>query len=248
MPRTARIKSVSGYYHIVARGIARQVLFEEDADYLFFLKILKKCKEEEQFRLLAFCLMENHFHLLVKIDSGMDRVMRRILTTYAKYYNTKYERIGYLFQDRYKSKVIERRSYLLSAMRYIHNNPLKAGLCSVDQYRWSSWKYYDGAEGMVDTDIVLNILGGKRGFMEYSMYTEHDPDDGCFEFKEPSRLSDTQAQEKIRELLHLESGTKLQELDRVKRNKALRTLKDGGLSIRQIERLTGITRGVVMKA
>ena len=248
MPRTARIKSVSGYYHIVARGIARQVLFEEDADYLFFLKILKKCKEEEQFKLLAFCLMENHFHLLVKIDNGMDRVMRRILTTYAKYYNTKYERIGYLFQDRYKSKVIERRSYLLSAMRYIHNNPLKAGLCSVDQYRWSSWKYYDGAEGMVDTDIVLNMLGGKRGFMEYSMYTEHDPDDGCFEFKEPSRISDTQAQEKIRELLHLESGTKLQELDRVKRNKALRTLKDGGLSIRQIERLTGITRGVVMKA
>lgn len=248
MPRTARIKSVSGYYHIVARGIARQVLFEEDGDYLFFLKILKKCKEEEQFKLLAFCLMENHFHLLVKIDSGMDRVMRRILTTYAKYYNTKYERIGYLFQDRYKSKVIERRSYLLSAMRYIHNNPVKAGLCSVDQYRWSSWQYYDGAEGMVDTDIVLNMLGGKRGFMEYSMYTEHDPDDGCFEFKEPSRLSDTQAQEKIRELLHLESGTKLQELDRVKRNKALRTLKDGGLSIRQIERLTGITRGVVMKA
>lgn len=248
MPRTARIKSVSGYYHIVARGIARQVLFEEDADYLFFLKILKKCKEEEQFKLLAFCLMENHFHLLVKIDNGMDRVMRRILTTYAKYYNTKYERIGYLFQDRYKSKVIERRSYLLSAMRYIHNNPLKAGLCSVDQYRWSSWKYYDGAEGMVDTDIVLNMLGGKRGFMEYSMYTEHDPDDGCFEFKEPSRLSDTQAQEKIRELLHLESGTKLQELDRVKRDEALRILKDGGLSIRQIERLTGITRGVVMKA
>lgn len=248
MPRTARIKSVSGYYHIVARGIARQVLFEEDADYLFFLKILKKCKEEEQFKLLAFCLMENHFHLLVKIDSGMDRVMRRILTTYAKYYNTKYERIGYLFQDRYKSKVIERRSYLLSAMRYIHNNPVKAGLCSVDQYRWSSWKYYDGAEGMVDTDIVLNMLGGKRGFMEYSMYTEHDPDDGCFEFKEPSRLSDTQAQEKIRELLHLESGTKLQELDRVKRDEALRILKDGGLSIRQIERLTGITRGVVMKA
>lgn len=248
MPRTARIKSVSGYYHIVARGIARQVLFEEDADYLFFLKILKKCKEEEQFKLLAFCLMENHFHLLVKIDSGMDRVMRRILTTYAKYYNTKYERIGYLFQDRYKSKVIERRSYLLSAMRYIHNNPVKAGLCSVDQYRWSSWKYYDGTEGMVDTDIVLNMLGGKRGFMEYSMYTEHDPDDGCFEFKEPSRLSDTRAQEKIRELLHLESGTKLQELDRVKRDEALRILKDGGLSIRQIERLTGITRGVVMKA
>ena len=248
MPRTARIKSVSGYYHIIARGIGKQVLFEEDADYLFFLKILKQYKEEEKFKLLAFCLMENHFHLLVQIDSGMDRVMNKISTTYAKYYNTKYERIGYLFQDRYKSKAIESGSYLLSAMRYIHNNPVKAGLCSVDQYRWSSWKYYDGVTGMVDADIVLNMLGGKSGFMEYSMYTGHDQDDGYFEFKDPSRLTDSRAQEKIRELLHMESGTKIQELDRVKRNKALRILKDGGLSIRQIERLTGITRGIVMKA
>ena len=71
---------------------------------------------------------------------------------------------------------------------------------------------------------------------------------GYFEFKDPSRLTDSRAQEKIRELLHMESGTKIQELDRVKRNKALRILKDGGLSIRQIERLTGITRGIVMKA
>ena len=62
MPRTARIKSATGYYHIVARGIARQVLFEEDADYLFFLKTLKKYKEEEEFTILAYCLMENHFY------------------------------------------------------------------------------------------------------------------------------------------------------------------------------------------
>ena len=118
----------------------------------------------------------------------------------------------------------------------------------MDQYRWSSWQYYDGAKGMVDTEIILDMLGGKRGFMEYSMYAEHDPDDGYFEFKESNRLNDSHAQEKIRNLLHLESGTKLQELDRVKRDEALRILKDGGLSIRQIERLTGITRGVVMKA
>ena len=248
MPRTARIKSATGYYHIVARGIARQVLFEEDADYLFFLKTLKKCKEEEEFTILAYCLMENHFHLLLKIDRRLDRVMNRISTTYAKYYNTKYERVGYLFQDRYKSKPVENSAYLLSAVRYIHNNPVKAGLCSVDQYRWSSWQYYEGAKGMVDADIVLNLLGGKKGFMEYSMYEEHDPDDGCFEFKESSRLNDHQAQDKIKELLHMESGTKIQELNRVKRDEALRILKEGGLSIRQIERLTGITRGIVMKA
>ena len=235
--------------HLIVRGIGRQLLFEEDPDYRYYLSLLKRYSIETGVRICAFCLMENHVHLLTyDKDLNIPLFMKKTGISYTGYFNHKYQRSGHLFQDRYKSKAIESGSYLLSAMRYIHNNPVKAGLCSVDQYRWSSWKYYDGVTGMVDTDIVLNMLGGKSGFMEYSMYTGHDQDDGYFEFKDPSRLTDSRAQEKIRELLHMESGTKIQELDRVKRNKALRILKDGGLSIRQIERLTGITRGIVMKA
>ena len=146
MPRTARQHGNSGYYHIIARGIGKQVLFEEDEDYYFFLNTLKKYMEEEKYQVVAYCLMENHFHLLLKIEDGMDRIMKKISTRYAFYYNTKYEREGHLFQDRYKSLPIENDLYLMSVVRYIHNNPVKAGISSVDRYRWSSWYAYTGTK------------------------------------------------------------------------------------------------------
>ena len=108
MPRTARTISASGYYHIIARGIGKQILFEEDADYLFFLRLMKNYSSSGEFSVAAFCLMENHVHILAKIADGMmDKVMHNLLATYATYYNKKYDRIGHLYQDRYRSKPIE---------------------------------------------------------------------------------------------------------------------------------------------
>ena len=245
MPRTARIQGVSGYYHIIGRGIGKQILFEEETDYLFFLSTLDKYLKEESFQIIAYCLMENHFHLLLKIDSGMDRIMKKILTRYAFYYNSKYERTGHLFQDRYTSVPVENEIYLLSAVRYIHNNPAKAGICPADQYRWSSWRSYTGWKGIVETDLVLELLGGAQAFRDFSTLeddTEH------LEFREKRRLNDQSAQEIIRNKLQLPSGTQLQEMDRESRDAALRMLKKEGLSVRQIERLTGINRGIITRA
>ena len=129
MPRTARKIGNSGFYHIVARGIGKQIIFEEENDYLLFLGLLKKYLKEEDAVLHAYCLMDNHFHLLLKIDSGMDRLMKKISTAYVFYFNNKYERVGHLFQDRYRSIPVEDDSSLLSVVRYIHNNPAKAGIC-----------------------------------------------------------------------------------------------------------------------
>ncbi len=245
MPRTARIQGASGYYHIIGRGIGKQILFEEETDYLFFLSTLDKYLKEESFQIIAYCLMENHFHLLLKIDSGMDRIMKKILTRYAFYYNSKYERTGHLFQDRYTSVPVENEIYLLSAVRYIHNNPAKAGICPADQYRWSSWRSYTGWKGIVETDLVLELLGGAQAFRDFSTLeddTEH------LEFREKRRLNDQSAQEIIRNKLQLTSGTRLQEMDRESRDAALRMLKKEGLSVRQIERLTGINRGIITRA
>ena len=245
MPRTARIQGASGYYHIIGRGIGKQILFEEETDYLFFLSTLDKYLKEESFQIIAYCLMENHFHLLLKIDSGMDLIMKKILTRYAFYYNSKYERTGHLFQDRYTSVPVENEIYLLSAVRYIHNNPAKAGICPADQYRWSSWRSYTGWKGIVETDLVLELLGGAQAFRDFSTLeddTEH------LEFREKRRLNDQSAQEIIRNKLQLPSGTQLQEMDRESRDAALRMLKKEGLSIRQIERLTGINRGIITRA
>ena len=95
MPRTARTISASGYYHIIARGIGKQILFEEDADYLFFLRLMKNYSSSGEFSVAAFCLMENHVHILAKIADGMmDKVMHNLLATYATYYNKKYDRLS----------------------------------------------------------------------------------------------------------------------------------------------------------
>ena len=248
MPRTARKLSNSGYYHIVSRGNGKQILFEEEADYLFFLKTLSECLKEESFEVIAYCLMENHFHLLLKIGSDMDRIMQKISTTYALYYNSKYERSGHLFQDRYRSIPIENDLALLSVVRYIHNNPVKAGICPVDKYRWSSWRaYYTGKSSQVSTRLVLELTGGLNGFLTLSGQ-EDDVADEHRKLEDNRRLPDDHAQQIIKDILRLESGTKIQDMGKNDRNTALHTLKEEGLSIRQIERLTGISRSIIMRA
>ena len=210
---------------------------------------MKKYMEEESFEVIAYCLMENHFHLVMKIESGMDRIMKKICTRYAFYFNSKYERVGHLFQDRYKSIPIENDVYLLTVVRYVHNNPVKAGICPADKYRWSSWRNYAEERGLVRTDLVLSLVGGISGFLEYSsVIDEENTDTEQLEIHDKRALSDEAAIDIIRNKLHFESGTQIKALPRESRNEALRTLKQEGLTIRQIERLTGINRGSIGRA
>ena len=245
MPRTARIYGNSGYYHVVNRGIGKQILFEEDEDYLFYLRTLRKKCREEGAEMLAYCLMENHVHLLLHCEDGLKRLMQRVSGSYARYYNEKYERTGHVFQDRYRSEPIESDSALLAAARYIHNNPQKAGICSREAYRWSSWREYVKRPVLVRTELILDLSGGAAGFREFS--AEED-EGGCLDVRDSFRLTDRDAQKIIRERLRMESGTMVQGLDRGARDDALRTLKGSGLSLRQIERLTGINRKVIRSA
>ncbi len=247
MPRTARITSTSNYYHILSRGIGKQMIFEDDSDYLYFLHKLKKTLEEDDFDVIAYCLMENHFHLLLRISSGMDRIMKKICTSYAIYYNKKYERAGHLFQDRYKSVPIESEASLLNTVRYIHNNPVKAGICQADQYRWSSWNAYCKESNIVNTYTVLSMVGGLDGFIKYSSLYDPESTDNL-EITDTGYLSDTKAKQIINMKFHLKTGTQIQKFDKDNRDHALFILKKEGLSIRQIERLTGISRGIVQKA
>ena len=245
MPRQARALSENGYYHVINRGIGKQILFEDGEDCQRFLDTLKRYIEEEQFELICYCLMENHFHLLVHAETGLDRIMKRICCSYAYYYNEKYGRTGHLFQERYRSEAIKDDKQLLAAVRYIHNNPQKAGICRHEEYAWSSWREYVEKATIVTPVLVLNIVGGKEAFLAFSesVGEGHFLDDDRKE-----RVSDAQGQEIIRTVLKLKSGTQLQKMDKEKRDTALRKLKEEGLSVRQIERLTGINRGVVFKA
>jgi REP element-mobilizing transposase RayT len=129
MPRTARKKSSSGIYHIIMRGINRQSIFEDEEDNRKFLQTLRDFKEKSGYNIYAYCLMVNHIHLLIKEGlEPLEQVMRRLCGSYVYWYNRKYGRIGNLFQDRFKSEPIEDDTYFLTVLRYIHQNPIQAGL------------------------------------------------------------------------------------------------------------------------
>ncbi len=153
MPRQAREKCESQIYHVMLRGVNRQQIFEDEEDSVCFLDILAECKQISEFELYAYCLMGNHVHLLLKVQNEpLEQIMKRITTRYVYWFNAKYERSGHLFQDRFRSEPVENEQYLLTVLRYIHQNPVKSGIChAVADYEYSSYREYVGAVRMIDT-------------------------------------------------------------------------------------------------
>lgn len=173
MPSKNTIKTyvAGGYYHVYNRGVEKRNIFLDDQDYRVFLHLLKyylspldKQTEhplinlqgfilvrprplanlEAEIELLAFCLMPNHFHLLIRqitID-GMSKLLRRILTTYSMYFNRRYKRVGHLFQGIYKAVLVDKDEYLLHLSRYIHLNPTELTGFNPVNYLYSSYAYF----------------------------------------------------------------------------------------------------------
>ena len=169
MPRQARRKSESGIYHIMLRGINQQQIFEDEEDSLRFLETLLKYKEQCGYEIYAYCLMGNHIHILLKEGKeNLTLVLKRIAGSYVYWYNWKYRRSGHLFQDRFKSEPVEDDEYFLTVIRYIHQNPIKAGICkNIDEYKFSSYNEYIKKENLVDIDFCFSIIG-KEQFIEFN--------------------------------------------------------------------------------
>ncbi len=245
MGRTARKNSVTGFYHVIIRGIGRQILFEDRGDGKFFLKLLAKYSEETNITVMAYCLMENHVHILLHDDKDSRFIMmHNINGIYARYFNQKYDRVGHLFQDRYLSETIDNESGLLCVFRYIMNNPVKAGICSAEKYFWSSYNLYGRDDTFVDTSLLCSLIGT---WEEYESFIKQKNRDECLDINQDVH-DDNWALAVIRSVLEIENGLVLQSYDRSQRNKALVELKNQGLTVRQIERLTGISRGIVQRA
>lgn len=243
MPRIPRQKSCSGFTHVIVRGIGKQILFEDKSDYLSFISILKNNAENSSVTICAFCLMDNHVHLLLfDKQNEIPLFMKKIGISYAIHYNQKYQRSGHVFQDRYKSELIESDRYLLTVFRYILKNPVKAGICSAADYQWSSYACYGRTDTFVDTRFLSELIGD---YKQYETFIGTDDNDKCMEFS-PVRLTDNEAIEILKKM-GFESGTLLQTFTKKDRNHAISKLLHEGLSIRQIERLTGISRGVIQR-
>ena len=245
MPRQARKLSEFGYMHLIIRGIGKQIMFEEEADYERFLSVLERVCGETEVRLCAYCLMENHVHLLVNDQKKSTPLfMKKLGISYAQYFNRKYRRNGHLLQDRYLSEPVENDAYLLTVFRYILNNPKKAGICDARSYPWNSYAQYDLPSPFMDLSLIRSLLGEQA---MYEAFIDAPNDDLCLECDRPEH-DDSWALDVLRKSLGVDSGTALLSYDRKKRNDALRKLKTKGLTIRQIERLTGINRNIVQKA
>ena len=246
MPRRARQESSTGIYHAMLRGINQQNIFHDREDNLKFLDVVKEAKTVCNFKLYSYCLMSNHVHLMLKVEENLGQIFKRIGVAYVYWYNLKYKRVGHLFQDRFKSEVVENDEYFLTVLRYIHQNPVKAGMVKdIQAYEYSSYGEYTGQPNIVDTKFVLDIIDLKQ-FIDFHKIESNE---NCLEVIDaPYRLNDAEATKIIESLFGCTNMQELQAIDANKRTITLSKLKAKGLSIRQISRLTGFSRGIVERA
>ena len=244
MARQARQLSETGLYHIVFRGVNKQHIFEEDKDYQKMTEILSMIKSEMEFKIYAYCFMSNHVHLLIKeISIGdVSLIMKRLLCKYARWYNMKYSRSGALIANRYKSKPVEVDEYFLSVIRYIHQNPTKAGIVSnLDEYLWSSYKEYADEKAVITDITFLQEMISQEEFVRFHQIEETE----VFKVNDSKRVDEQSIRRAILKEYNIEP-TSIEKLTRGERNELLKTLKNK-YSIRQLERVTGISRGVIYK-
>ena len=163
------------------------------------------------------------------------------------WYNIKYQRVGHLFQDRFKSEPVDSAKYFLAVLRYIHQNPVKAGLCKrVEDYAYSSYLEYIEAGKLVDVDYALTLVS----IEDFIALNHQFADISCLDISERqiARVTDEKARSLIKKISKCDTVSDFQSLDSVARNKFLKKLKAEGLSIRQLSRLTGVSVSIVRNA
>jgi len=187
MPRQARLDVPGALHHIMVRGINKTDIFKDDQDRGLFLERLGHQVGEGESAIYAWVLMTNHVHLLFRSGKdGISGVMRKLLTWYAQYYNRRHKRTGHLFENRYKSILCDEDNYLLALVRYIHLNPLRAGIVKtieeLDRYPWSGHRTIIGKakHAWMDTDSVLTQFGGvrRKAINEYRRFVREGLDQG----------------------------------------------------------------------
>ena len=249
MPRSARKKSAANIYHVILRGINRQDLFEDDGDKHYFMTMLKYYKEVSGFRLHAFCLMNNHVHLLMEpAGDPLDVIFRRFGAKYVAWYNRKYERSGHLFQGRYLSECVDSEAYFRTVLRYILQNPMKAGMESCPgSYRWTSFLAYEKGSGSItDTRYATELFGGREALVDFVLQGNRDRalDEDRYDW----RLRDEPAKEIMKEISGCATANEFQRLEKEERREYARELYARGLSMGQITRLTGVPKTTVARA
>ncbi len=253
MARVARLVSDSGYYHVMARGNNKEMIFKNPSEKQYYLDELEQAIEEGSLTLLSYCIMDNHIHLLINSDiDSMADAFRRINLKFALRYNKKYKQAGHVFQGRYKSEVINTDQYLLSVIRYIHNNPVKAGIVfKAENYKWSSYRdYLNSGNSLVDSnekEMIMNMLGGS-----IDQFQRFHLKDDMLEFLEIKEDLEVEREIKARKILKDYCDKyKVKDIKQLCNNKdaideiVIDLLQLSKLSHRRVADLLGINRGIV---
>jgi REP element-mobilizing transposase RayT len=166
MARKPRIEYDGAFYHVITRGNQRQKIFRDEKDYGKYLEILARYKSQYKYQLYAYVLMNNHVHLLMETkDIPLSKIEQGINQSYTICFNKKYKTMGHLFQGRYKAILCDRDAYVLSLIKYIHYNPVRAkAVKQIEDYKWSSHRNYTGRinDAVVDTDLVLRMFSENK--------------------------------------------------------------------------------------
>lgn len=249
MSRKPRFYGETGIYHIILRGNNYQNIFYDDEDRKVFINRLRKYVKIKQIELYAFCLMDNHVHLLIGNGNDfMPDFIKRLLCSYVYYFNHKYERCGHLFQGRYKSEAVENVEYFKTVYRYILQNPEKARICAWKNYKWSSYFLKNKKYSFLNEEYVLSIFEGKTVLESFLTY---DNSDLCMEYYTDSinyLYYDELKIQLIKKLFKIQKIQDFIQFEPEDRKSKIKFLKKIGFSVNQISRITGIERLIVKKA
>ncbi len=242
------------------RGNERKDIFIDEEDKEKFIKTVIKKKANKSFKLYAYCIMDNHLHLVIKEQKEtISQIIKKIAISYVYYFNNKYKRVGHLFQDRYKSETIEDEAYLLSAIRYVHNNPEKAEIIKKEKYKWSSYPNYidilNHHREIPEIKEILEIFSSdtKKALKEFINFSNKYEEKNFLEMKETikSEIDEENGNEYINGYLKSRNlkkeDLKRREHAEQKEDLIQQLTKRSNLSKRKIAILIGVNRETVRK-
>lgn len=244
MPRKNRNKSITKVYHVMMRGINKQDIFLDKQDFNKIIKEIKRTKERYGYQIYAYAFMNDHIHLIIfDKNENISIAIQSLNISYSIYFNKKYERTGHLFENRFKSKIVEDESYLRSLVRYIHKNPENA---SIEPYKWTSYKEYIGRHNIINNQVVLKLFGNTKKQALTNIIKFHENynkiNDYTKGYEFINKVTDEEAIEIIKNITNEQNLIKIQNYNRTERDKTiLKILEIEGIKKIQISRIIGIS-------
>ena len=216
MGRKPRVEYEGAIYHVIQRGNNREYIFKEQEYKAYILELTREYKQIMDFQLYGYVLMDNHYHMIIRTsDIPLQTIMHRINNRYSKYYNFIRIQTGHVFENRYKAILVKDDKYLLSLLKYVHQNPVKARICkNISDYKWSSDRYYrnNKQKKLVDIDFILDIFSENRmkALKEYHSFMDDEELEDEQEFEEVEFIGEKQEKEQTNSNIQIQLDTQIQ--------------------------------------